>query len=214
MLTHTTLWPWITLLALGAFHGLNPGMGWLFAVALGMQEQSRAAVWRALGPLALGHGLAIAAAILVAVAAGAVIPMQYLRWPVALLLIAMGVSRFYRHRHPRWAAMRVSPGRLTLWSFLMASAHGAGLMVLPVFLHMTTVQAATDSASCHTSAATGASGLLATLVHGAGYLFVTAFIAWIVFEKLGVGLLRQAWVNLDLIWAAALIVTGGITLAL
>jgi hypothetical protein len=131
----------------------------------------------------------------------------------------MGVSRFYRHRHPRWAAMRVSPVRLTVWSFLMASAHGAGLMVLPVFLHMTTVHAATDAESCHAAASAGAfggpmTGLLATLVHGAGYLLVTAFVAWIVFEKLGVGLLRRAWVNLDLIWAAALIVTGGVTLTL
>ena len=214
----TEIWSWGALFALGAFHGINPGMGWLFAVALGMQEQRRGAVWGAMIPLGLGHALAVALALLVAVAAKAVVPDPYVRWPVALLLVALGISRLVRHRHPRWASMRVDMKRLTAWSFLMATAHGAGLMVLPIFLHMTaTVQTAGAHAGHHIHAGTAAAsgpfaGLLATLVHGAGYLSVTAFAAWIVYEKLGVGLLRRAWINIDLIWAGALIATGFLTL--
>jgi hypothetical protein len=195
-----------TLVMLGAFHGINPGMGWLFAVALGMQERRRGAVLRALLPLGAGHALAVAAAVGVALLAGAVVPLQTLRWVVAGLLIVFGASRLVRHRHPRWAAMRVSTGGLTLWSFLMASAHGAGLMVVPVFLAM-----AVKEHACHTvSASTPATAIVATGLHAAGYLVVTAVAALLMFEKFGVRLLREAWVNLDLIWAVTLIATGAI----
>jgi len=201
-----------TLLMLGAFHGINPGMGWLLAVALGMQEHRRTAVWRALLPLGAGHALAIVAAVVLALLAGAVVPIHALRWPVAAVLIALGLSRLIRHRHPRWAGMRVGMGGLLLWSFLMASAHGAGLMVLPVFIKM----AAPEShAACHTFASsTPATAILASLVHALGYLVVTALAALLVFEKLGLGLLRKAWFNLDLVWAGTLIVTGLITVLL
>ena len=202
------------LLMLGAFHGINPGMGWLFAVALGMQERRRAAVWRALLPLGVGHALAVGAAVAIALLAGAVIPIHYLRWPVAGILLALGVSRLFHHRHPRGTGMRVGSGGLTLWSFLMASAHGAGLMVAPVFLKMATVEAAA-SPSCHAvKTSAPAAALLASGVHAMGYLLVTAVVALLVFEKLGVGMLRQAWFNLDLIWAGALIATAVLTLAL
>jgi hypothetical protein len=204
---------WTLLLALGAFHGINPGMGWLFAVALGMQERRRSAVWRALLPLGLGHALAVAAAIAVAVAIGVAVPTQYLRWLAAAFLGALGVYRLYRHRHPRSVGMRVGAAGLTWWSFLMASAHGAGLMVVPVFLGMAMVESAGGHA--HHGAAAGASqALMATSIHAAAYLLVTAAIAVVVFEKLGVGLLRKAWINLDLIWAATLIATGCLTLLL
>ena len=207
----TTLTSWLTLAGLGAFHGLNPGMGWLFAVALGMQEGKRTAVWRALIPLTLGHLLAIAAAIAVAMAAGAALSPGMLRWPVALLLAGLGVRQLYRHVHPRWAAMRVGMGGLTLWSFLMASAHGAGLMVLPVFLSMSVVA---GGPACHARGASTQAfdGAMATLVHGLGYLTVTALAAWFVVDRFGLGLLRKAWINLDVIWSAALIVTGCLTL--
>ena len=128
-----TLWSWVTLFLLGAFHGINPGMGWLFAVALGMQEGSRRAVWRALLPLGIGHALAIAAVILLAVLLGVMVPLPALRVPVALTLMGTGVYRLARHCQPRLGGMRVGMVGLTAWSFLMASAHGAGLMVLPVF---------------------------------------------------------------------------------
>ena len=200
---------WAVLLGLGAFHGINPGMGWLFAVALGMQERRRGAVFSALLPLALGHVLAVGAAIALALAVGAVIPLDWLRWLVAGILVALGVSRLFRHRHPRWASMQVSFGALALWSFLMASAHGAGLMVVPVFLSMP--MAAAHQGHHHAmamSSMTPTTALLATSVHTLGYLLVTTIVAVVVFEKIGVGILRHAWVNLDLVWASALLGTG------
>ena len=201
---------WVVLLALGAFHGINPGMGWLFAVALGMQERRQGAVWRALIPLTLGHGLAIGAVVLIAVAAGVVVPAASLKLPVAVTLGALGVWRLVRHSHPTGGGMRVGMYGLTSWSFLMATCHGAGLMILPAFLGMTAAQ----GASCHVSglpSGSAATALTATLVHGAGYLMVTAAASWLVFARLGVGLLRKVWFNLDLIWAIALIVTGILT---
>jgi hypothetical protein len=202
---------WAGLLALGAFHGVNPGMGWLFAVALGMQERRRSAVYRAMLPLALGHGLAIAAAIAMAVLIGAVVPLRALQWMVSIVLLALGISRFFRHGHPRWVGMQVGMKDLTVWSFLMASAHGAGLMVLPLVL----AAAAGPHHAHHEVAATGTwSGVSATVIHSVGYLAVSAGVALVVFEKLGVGLLRKAWFNLDLMWAVALVVTGIVTVAM
>src|SRR5919204_6513838 len=188
---------WAMLLFLGAFHGVNPGMGWLFAVALGMQENRSSAVWRALLPLALGHACAIALAVVVGIVAGIVLPTDVLRWPIAALLIILGIRRLLRHRHPRWGGMRIGLGGLMIWSFLVATAHGAGLMVLPVWLRMS-AGAGADGAHLHgTTELT--SGLVATTVHSGSYLIVTALIAWVVFAKLGVALLRKAWINLDLI---------------
>jgi hypothetical protein len=125
-------WVWVTLVLLGAYHGINPGMGWLFAVALGMQEQSGRAVGRALLPIALGHGLAIGAVVALAGLVEAVVPLNYLKAGVAIILFAFGLFYLTRNRHPRWGGMVVGFGDLTFWSFLMASAHGAGFMVLPV----------------------------------------------------------------------------------
>ena len=203
---------WVMLVALGAFHGINPGMGWLFAVALGMQERRRGAVIRALLPLGAGHALAVAAAVAAALAIGTVVPIGWMRWTVAVVLVSLGAMRFGRHRHPRWAGMRVGMGGLTLWSFLMATAHGAGLMVVPVFVGMT--MAGGEHVHHRMPGSDAGAALLATGLHAAGYLIVTAFVALLVFEKLGVGLLRRAWFNLDLIWALALVVTGALTLSL
>src|SRR5215468_10131492 len=199
---------WAALIGLGAFHGINPGMGWLFAVALGLQERRRSAVLSALLPLGIGHALAVAAAIAIAVLSGAVMPLRWVRWVVAAILILFGVSRLTRHRHPGWASMRVSKGGLTLWSFLMASAHGAGLMVVPLFLGMAMPVAHHDMAM---NGATTGTALLATSLHALGYLVITALVAILVFEKFGVAILRKAWINLDMIWAIALIGTGAVS---
>jgi hypothetical protein len=199
------------LVFLGAFHGLNPGMGWLFAVALGMQENRARAVWWALLPLGVGHACAVALAIGVAILLGVVVPMAVLRWPIAALLIGLGIRRLIRHRHPRGGRMQISAGRLAMWSFLVATAHGAGLMVLPVWLGMPAMSDASHGAHVHHSASL-TSGIWAVAVHGGSYLLATALIAWVVFSKLGVGLLRQAWINLDLIWAVALVASGAFTL--
>jgi len=116
----------LPLLALGALHGINPGMGWLFAVALGLQEKRGLAVWRALLPLAWGHAFAIIAALALAFTLGEVIPSHVLRWSVAIALTGFGLYRLRRHRHPRYGGMRVGRRELAVWSFLVASAHGAG----------------------------------------------------------------------------------------
>jgi hypothetical protein len=205
---------WAMLMALGAFHGINPGMGWLFAVALGMQEGRRGAVLRALVPLGAGHALAVAGAIGAASAIGFVIPLASLRWPIAGVLVSLGAFRLFRHRHPRWAGMRVSMGALTVWSFLMATAHGAGLMVVPVFIGMS--MSGTGEHAHHMPAGGAGAGaaFFATGLHAVGYLAVTAFVAVLVFEKLGIGILRRAWFNLDLVWSAALVGTGTLTLML
>jgi len=212
-MTHELTTSFATLAALGAFHGINPGMGWLFAVALGMQERRRGAVIRALVPLGAGHALAVAVAVAAALVLGAAVPLAWIRTLVGVSLIAMGALRLFRHRHPRWASMRVGMAGLTIWSFLMATAHGAGLMVVPVFVGMSMGD---GGPACH-HAMQGQSAwaaLAATGIHAAGYLAVTAVLALLVFEKLGVGVLRRAWFNLDGLWAVALIVTGAVTLLL
>jgi hypothetical protein len=208
----TMNWPWMALLALGAFHGINPGMGWLFAVALGMQERRRTAVWRAMLPLAAGHAMAIAAAVAVVLAIGRMVPMRYLQWAVAAVLIGFGISRLVRHRHPRWASMRVSMKDLTVWSFLMATAHGAGLMVLPLFLASPETAHAAHGHAHHAASPAAMGAGVMTAIHTLAYLLVTCGVAAVVYEKVGVGMLRKAWLNLDLIWPAALIVSGVVTL--
>jgi len=132
-----TDWPWLALFALGAYHGLNPGMGWLFAVALGLQEKSGRAVLRALPPIALGHLISIGLVVLAVELAQPRLPHWALRLLTAAILLAFGLFRLIRARHPRWGqsvGMRVGFRDLTLWSFLMASAHGAGLMLAPILL--------------------------------------------------------------------------------
>jgi hypothetical protein len=205
---------WPALLALGAGHGINPAMGWLFAVALGLQRQSRGAVWGALGPLAAGHALAIAAAIIAAGVVGMVVPLEALKWVTAGLLVGLGVFRLLRSRHIAYGGMRVDGRELATWSFLMASAHGAGLMVLPLVLGdaPATAQAHHMAASVIGFSGIQWSGVLAALVHTAGYLLVTGVVAVIVYERVGLRFLRTAWVNLDLVWAVALVITGVATL--
>ena len=215
-MTETATWSWVGLLALGGFHGLNPGMGWLFAVALGLQDRRRHTVWRAMAPLGAGHLLAVGATILVALLAGAVTPLHSLRWPLAAVLIGLGFYRLYRHHHPRGGAgMRVGMGRLAWWSFLVASSHGAGLMVLPLFLGLSATGEAASSHAGHSMPMDSqVTGLIATLVHSAGYLMATALAAWLVLEKFGLMVLRTAWINLDFIWVIALLASGALTLLL
>ena len=202
---------WAGILALGMFHGINPGMGWLFAVALGLQERSRRAVWMALIPLTLGHALAMAGVVALAIAAGVAFPATALKWPVAITLAALGLFRLYRHQHVRGGGMRVGMAGLTGWSFLMASCHGAGLMVLPFLIRLTTVSAHTAHHHAGTATADPITGAAVTGLHMAGYLAVTALVAAVVYERLGLRLLRRMWFNLDVIWAVALIGTAALT---
>jgi hypothetical protein len=205
------LWPWLAVFGLGIFHGINPAMGWLFAVALGLQEQKRAAVFRALPPIVLGHALSIGIIIAAVLVARISLPHRALKIAAAAILFTFGLYRLFRSRHPNWVGMRVGFGDLTLWSFIMASAHGAGLMLVPFFLG----SPAARNAHHHDSHALAfanfsAPSLLAAsvIVHTLGYLITTALIAIVVYEKLGVAILRHAWFNIDLVWMVALMVTG------
>jgi hypothetical protein len=189
-------------------------MGWLFAVALGMQERKGSAVAKALVPIALGHALAIGSVVLAATFLGMRLSPEAIRYPVAAILFGLGIFSLVRHYHPRWVRMQVSFRDLTVWSFLMASAHGAGLMVLPVLLGSSTVEAADQMAGHHhtSAAASPLAALLATAVHTTAYLAVTGLIAWVVYRKFGLAVLRKGWFNLNLVWAAALVVTSLVTL--
>ncbi|HEU4641972.1 MAG TPA: hypothetical protein VFS44_05895 [Gemmatimonadaceae bacterium] len=221
MMTDASL-PWLSLLALGAAHGINPAMGWLFAVGRGLQERDRRALWRALGPLALGHALAIAATVLLAIVLGQVLPLSWLRRIVAAALLVVALDGLLRHRHVRLGGMRAGARELATWSFLMASAHGAGLMVLPFVLGAVLQPAATMHhhhapwldggqgallvAAGH--AGTNAIAVTAPLIHTIGYLGATAVLALAVYDWVGLRILRRAWVNLNLVWSAALIVAA------
>ena len=185
--------------ALGAFHGLNPAMGWLFAVALGLQEHRRTAVLAALVPIAAGHAASVAVVGLALAAAGLAVPLRDLRLAAAVVLIAFGLFRLLRpYAHPRWVGMRVGFRDLVLWSFVMASAHGAGLMLAPVFLGL-------PGPAGHVHAG---GGLVILAVHTAAMLLVMGAVALAIYETVGLALLRRAWVNLDLVWGAALLAAG------
>lgn len=210
-------WGWPALFLLGAYHGVNPGMGWLFAVARGMQEHATRAVARALVPITLGHALSIAVVVALAGLIQIVLPLGYVKIVVGFALISLGLFRILRRRHFAWGGMQVGFRDLTIWSFLMASAHGAGLMVLPIVLHSAAANAMPAGHEHHMDIAAGAqpgpwTGIAATVVHTLGYLSVTALIALLVYRKFGLSLLRKGWFNLDLVWAAALIVTGCVAL--
>ncbi|MFZ1008171.1 MAG: hypothetical protein WAN65_15125 [Candidatus Sulfotelmatobacter sp.] len=210
-LSSSALW---LMLLLGAYHGLNPGMGWLFAVALGLQEGKGSAVAKALVPIALGHAVAIGIVVLAAMFLGMALPLPVIRYSVAVLLVGLGIYGLVRHRHPRWVRMQVGFRDLSVWSFLMASAHGAGLMVLPVLLGSSTVEAADQMMGHHRMAAVGSplAGILATAIHTLAYLSVTGLIAWVVYRKFGLALLRKTWFNFDLVWGGVLVATGLCTL--
>ena len=215
MLSNAELWPWAALLLLGALHGINPGMGWLFAVALGMQEDRAAAVWKSLLPLAVGHAAAVGVFLLAANAIAAVVPLPMLKVLAAAALLGFACQRLFYRKHPRYGGMRVGQVQLAIWSFLMASAHGAGLMLVPFML-----RSAADSHGHAAHAITAGVGLAeltplnSMLLHTASYLFVTGVVAVVVYEKAGLRLLRSAWINLDVIWTAALMLTAVLTLAL
>jgi hypothetical protein len=225
MAAMNTYWPWLSLLALGAFHGLNPAMGWLFAVALGLQERRLRAVTAALGPIALGHALAIGLVTIAVGILGLVIPQRLLLALGGAALLGFAAHKVVtRFRHRRWVGMRVGPRELVLWSFLMASAHGAGLMLVPVLVGLRAegVPSALADAQHIGHAGHQPSGadhallpaLAAVGLHTAAMLTVAAAVAVVVYEKVGVEVLRRAWVNLDLIWVGTLAVTGSVALGL
>ncbi len=209
-----SLWPWLALALLGAYHGLNPAMGWLFALALGLQEKRRSAVIAALLPITIGHAAAIGLALLILSLAERVLPTHILKWPVAAIIFALGVYRLFRAGHPRNAGMRVGGRDLFFWSFLMASAHGAGLMLMPLLLgnRMPFMHHAMDASTRGgVSEMSVTVALLAVVVHTMAMLTIAAILALLCFElydKYGLTVLRRAWLNFDFLWALALLIAA------
>ena len=214
----TGAWSWIALAGLGAFHGLNPAMGWLFAVALGLQRQRREAVLQALLPIAVGHALSVSVVVLAVTALRLLIDLRSLQVGCAVLLIGFGLYRLLARHRGRFG-MQVSAGQLVLWSFLMATAHGAGLMLLPVLLGMPQGSASGEHAHLHAhvmSAVQQGTGiaLLAIGVHTLAMLCVAGAVGIAVYQWLGLAFLRRGWINLDLIWVIALLGAGIALLAM
>jgi hypothetical protein len=210
-------WAWLAIVALGAYHGLNPAMGWLLAVSNGMQARRARGVFLALPPIAFGHLLAMAAALLPFTVLGFYLErLDDIRAAAGLILVMFGVYKLFSQRHPRFLA-RIGPSHLTLWSFLMATAHGAGLMLVPVVLGLCANTRGAHSG--HRALLELARGnlsltLIAATVHTVAMVLTGGAIAWVVYRYVGLGLLRRSWVNLDLLWAVLLIIVGAIALAI
>ncbi|MGQ9366494.1 hypothetical protein [Azospirillum sp. ST 5-10] len=211
-------WQWLALAGLGAFHGSNPAMGWLFAVALGLQEGRRGAVLKALPPIALGHALSVLAVFLGFGLTQLVATPEVVKPGLAAILIGFGVHRLGRGpRHRVRVGMRTGFAGLTLWSFLMASVHGAGLMILPLLLGMlapaqmlalSLCGPGRDMTGSVAALGSAAAGAAVVLVHMAAMLAVIAAVALLVFHTVGLGVLRRGWINFDRLWAGTLIGTG------
>jgi hypothetical protein len=203
------LWPWLALAGLGAFHGLNPAMGWLFAVALGLHRGERRIVWLSLLPIALGHAVSVAAVGGAFAWAGFVLDARIFSVGAGFTLIGWGAYHWrYGHRHRVRVGMQTGLAGLGVWSFLMATGHGAGLMLWPALMPICfPAGAESDVGAPLVSAALGIG------MHTLAMLAVTGALAFVVYEWVGVGILRRAWINLDLVWTAALIAAGVLLLA-
>lgn len=205
----TDAWPWLTYAGLGAFHGLNPAMGWLFTVALGLHRRSRAIVLASLVPIAIGHAASIAVVAGLLVVAGILIPHDLVRFGSGLLLLAWAVYHWrFAHRHRVRFGMQVGLGGLAVWSFLMATAHGAGLMLWPVLMASCISADSNDGAL----SAPFLTALAGVGLHTLAMLITAGFLAMLLYEWLGLSNLRRAWLNVDLLWVLALLVTGGLLL--
>ena len=228
MLEAGELLPWLLLAALGAYHGVNPAMGWLFAVALGLQEGRRGAVYRAFVPIALGHALSVVMVVGGVLLVRAIIPFDFLKIVGAAVLVGFGVYKLLRSTHPRWVGMRVGFRDLTAWSFLMASAHGAGLMLIPILFNLPGYRLSIADAidirdlphadymliGAPSGIETIVAQVTAVSIHTLSMFGVMAITAIVIYEKVGVAILRRAWFNLDKMWAIALIGTGLLALVL
>jgi hypothetical protein len=197
-----SLSPWLVLAGLGGFHGLNPAMGWLFAVGLGLHRKSRKIVLLSLIPIAIGHTVSIVVVAIAVVTLGLVVDQRLLEMAAGTVLIGWAVYHVaYGHRHRVRIGMQTGMVGLGFWSLLVATAHGAGLMLVPVLAH-------------HSGAPVPASlggAAVASVLHAAAMLVTAGVVALAVLEILGLGVLRRAWVNVDKVWAVALIGAGAAT---
>jgi hypothetical protein len=205
---------WLTVVAFGIYHGLNPAMGWPLAVANGLSERRDAAVFSTLAPLGIGHFLAMAVAVLpFALLSEYLQRGQVIRVGAGMLVLLFGAYKLVDRRHPRYLA-RIAPTRLAWWSFVMATAHGAGLMLVPVALGLCAVPRDISSAVDTMLRSDVATAVAVTVVHTLAMLVSGIAIAWLVYRYLGVQFVRRAWFNLDAAWGASLVVAGGVSVAM
>ncbi|MGY3441949.1 hypothetical protein [Bradyrhizobium sp. USDA 4473] len=211
----TAIWLWFAIIASGLYHGINPGMGWPLAVSAGLMDKSPRAVVGALLPLSAGH---LAAMLLVLLPFALLIALVEWQRPIqvaaGIIVIGFGLMRLVDRRHPR-ALARIPPARLALWSFAVAIAHGAGLMLLPIYLGLCATSSAHDG---HTAAdrmidQNLAMALLVAFVHTAAMLCAGGLLAWLVYRYLGVRFVARSWFNLEMVWALSLVLVGTAALA-
>jgi hypothetical protein len=207
---------WLAVVASGLYHGVNPGMGWPLAVSAGLMERSSRALVAALGPLTIGHLLAMFVVILpFALLVALVEWQQQIQIGASLLVIGFGIFRFVNRRHPRVLA-RIRPTQLGLWSFAVAIAHGAGLMLAPIYLGLCL---AADLDKGHEAAGALINAnlgmvVLVSIVHSVAMIGVGGLLAWLVYRYLGLKFVSQSWFNLDATWAFSLILVGALSLAI
>ncbi|MCG7392303.1 hypothetical protein MHY87_05235 [Microvirga sp. ACRRW] len=204
----SALWPWLALAGLGAFHGLNPAMGWLFVAALGLHRRSRGLVLMALVPIALGHALAVGAVLLAVIVFGTVVDATFLGRGAGIILIVWAMTHLLTgHRTPLRIGMQTGLAGLALWSFMMASAHGAGFMLIPALLSL----CVTPGTGVELAASPSVPISFAALaVHTGAMMAVIGGVSLIVYDQ-GLAFLRRGWINLDILWSLAL-AGGGIFL--
>lgn len=200
---------WAAVLGVGAWHGLNPGMGWPLAVAQGLTARRGSALLATFGALGAGHLLAMALVLLpFSLLAGALDWGRALRLAAGVPVLLFGLYRLLHRRHPRLLA-RVPPTRLVLWSFLVAQAHGAGLMLLPFALGLCAPAAGAAPAGSAPAAA-----LLVALVHTGAMLAAGLAVAWFVYRHAALHWLRRGWLDLDGVWGASLVLAGASSVGL
>lgn len=207
---------WLAVITSGFYHGVNPGMGWPLAVSAGLMERRSGALAAALVPLTIGHMLAM---LLVLLPFSLLIVLAGWRQPIqiaaSLLVIGFGIYRYCNRRHPRMLA-RIRPTQLGLWSFVVALAHGAGLMLVPIYLGLCRTQ---ELDAGHAAAgllidANLAMALLVAATHSAAMIAAGGSAAWLVYRYLGLKALSRSWLNLDAAWAVSLVLVGALSLAL
>lgn len=207
---------WLAVIASGLYHGINPGMGWPLAVSAGMMERSARALTVALMYLAAGHLLAMLVVIVPFALLAALVSWQMqIQIAASLLVIGFGVFQLARRRHPR-ALARIGPTRLALWSFAVAIAHGAGLMLLPIYLGLCRAE---DGDRGHVAAgvlinANLGMALLVSLIHTLAMVAAGGCLAWLVYRYVGLKLVARSWFNLDAAWSYSLILVGALSLAM
>jgi len=212
----TSVGLWLAVVASGLYHGVNPGMGWPLAVSAGLMARSARALVGALWPLMVGHLLAMCVVILPFALLVALVEWQHhIQSGASLLVIGFGLFRLVNRRHPRGLA-RIRPTQLGLWSFAVAIAHGAGLMLVPIYLGLCR---AADLDKGHEAAgalihANLGMAVLVSVVHAVAMITAGGCLAWLVYRYLGLKFVSRSWFNLDATWAFSLVLVGALSLAI